>query len=850
MDNIKEVSILNHTHWDREWYETFEEFRYKLRNGISFVMDLLDEGKLDNFFLDGQTIVLDDFKEVVDETEYEKLLSYIKQGKIEVGPWYLLADEFLISGESVIKNLEIGMKEAKKLNAVCNTGYLPDTFGHISQMPQILKGFQIDNALIFRGAISDRLENEWEGADGTSIFTIVLPLFEGYYQTFLKHSDYVEKTKNYLEANAPYLTFGKALIMNGADHTFPSADLAERIHELKKAFPSIEFKQHVLSTYFDLLKNQQPVRKIKGEQRDPSKIFILPGVYSSRSYLKNQNQLCEDQALGVMEALNVWNNGENKADKFIEYVWKQILQNQPHDSICGCSVDEVHDEMETRTQKILSAIRQFSKDTLNELYPFEFLNKETDNNYLYLINNTPIADIYPVSAAIRIPIELDTGNIKLLYNQEEVPFDIVNRVQREEFLHNIFAEPHYGEYVTYNVTFNLKFDGVEIKKIRIVRDKAEANITTNTICPSIENEFYRINWDEKGLIITDLETNIVYRNQHQLISSLDAGDTYNYSPPKNDFISTAELVSVSNIKKGNTFESVELHYVLKQPASLNEDRTGPSEQYVENRIKTTVTLHNGKRFIYFKTGIDNKARDQKLRVGFAVHEANDSFADTAFDVLRRKVIREKQYDVPRNKEAVMNQYPTYSSVFVNEHQLIHRGLQEYEVDSFNRQDYVFLTMIRSVGWLSRRDLRTRGNGAGPGFETPGAQCLGSYEFEYGLTLGKRNMSLNNAKMMRQPILYQQSYQDKAERKLFKQTSTIITFSSFRLIENDTFEIRMFNPSEEQQNTKINFGFIPEKIVEVDFTGNIITQCKADQEVSIHFGPKQIKTIRVVRKSSN
>ncbi|WP_340372916.1 glycoside hydrolase family 38 C-terminal domain-containing protein [Peribacillus sp. FSL E2-0218] len=849
MKNIKEVHVLNHTHWDREWYETFEEFRYKLRNGLCYVQGLLDSGNLDNFFLDGQTIVLEDYQEIVSQDEYERLVTFIKEGKIEVGPWYLLADEFLVSGESILKNLEIGIKKSKAYQSAYNIGYLPDTFGHNSQMPQIFKGYNIDTAIVWRGAISSAFENTWEGADGSKVFTFVLPLFEGYYQTFLKHDDYVEKTKTYLESNSPYLTYGRALVMNGADHTYTCPDINERINELNACYKEIEFKQSLMSHYVQSFSGKEPVETIVGEQRDPSKIFILPGVYSTRSYLKNQNQMCEDQAIGTLEALNVWTNGNTNSSQFIEYVWKLILQNQPHDSICGCSVDEVHTEMETRTQKVLSAIRQFSKDTLNNEYPFEYLNDKIENDYLYVMNNTPVAGIYPVKTQILIPAALDLGGITLIYEDEEIAIDLIKKEKREVFLRHILAEPHYAEYVIYDVSFVLPFDGVETKRIRIERVCMEAEGIKIVDESEIDNEFYHIQCSNNGIIITDLETNKVYENQHQFLSSLDAGDAYNYSPPVNDPYSLAIVKGVSDIVKGKSYQSMTLHYEMKLPASLNENRTGPSEEYVVNKMTTTITLHQGRRFISFKTVIHNQAKDQKLRIGFATSKADESYGDTAFDLVKRQTIREKVWDMPKNKEAVMNQYPTLSTVLAMEHQLVHRGLQEYEVDHFQGNDFIFLTMVRSVGWLSRRDLRTRGNGAAPGFETPGAQCLGTYEFEYGLVLGTSHQSLNTAKVMRQQILTQQSYVLKEGGKLFNQSSSTIAFSSFIQKEENTFDIRMFNPTNERQLTRLNLGFEPSSIYEVDFTGILAEKYETSAQITIAFNPKQIKTIRVKRKGN-
>ncbi|KIL43067.1 glycoside hydrolase family 38 N-terminal domain-containing protein [Jeotgalibacillus campisalis] len=844
MDGVKKAYIINHTHWDREWYETFEVFRFKLRNGLRYVQRLLEEGQMDSFFMDGQTIVLEDYKEIVTSEEFSILASFVKKGKIEVGPWYLLADEFLVSGESIIKNLEIGRKQSHALGSESNIGYLPDTFGHNSQMPQLLRGHGIEWALLWRGAVSDRFENKWKGADGSEVYAFVLPLMEGYYQTYLKSDDFIEKTKDYLTQTKPYLLFDQALILNGADHTFPAPDMQNRVQQLNDNVEGISFEQVKMADFTSAFHRKIPETELQGEQRDPSKIFILPGVYSTRSYLKNQNQLCEDQALYKMEALNVWSKGKSHSEEFMEYIWKMILKNHPHDSICGCSVDEVHEEMETRSQKVLSAIDQFSKDILQDDYPFDYLNSSVENDFLYLINNTPFAGTYPVEARIYIPVEQDLGTIKLFHQKEKIRFDILKRDQREEFMRHILAEPHYGEYAVYDVIMLVPFNGVETKALNIVRLKNEVPEINKTTSSFIENEFYKIEWEKDGLNILDKETGKTYNRQHLFLSTLDAGDTYNYSPPVHDCYSESKLVEVTNLTKANTFESAILHYELTSPASLNQNRTGASEDMVTTILKTKVTLYSDVRFIYFKTTVHNKAKDQKLRIGFEVEPGEISFGDTPFDLIKRKRLKEIEHDAKHNEESIMNQYPTTSTVITGEHQLAHRGLQEYEVDEYEGNVTAFLTLIRSVGWLSRRDLRTRGNGAGPGFETPGAQCIGSYEFEYGLILGKKHHSVNHPKKLRHKVLSQQSYVQKSGDLLFSLTDPGIVFSSFMKKESASFDIRLFNPGEDSRTTEICFGFQPSNIVEVNFNGNVAVELEAAKRLSISFTPKQIKTIRV------
>ena len=177
------IILVPHTHWDREWYQTFQQFRIRLVHTIDKLLDILDrDDKFKHFMLDGQTIVLDDYLEVQPEQE-ERLKRYISAGRIQVGPWYLQPDEFLVSGESLIRNLQIGLQRAAEFGGGMRIGYVPDCFGHIAQLPQILQGFGIDNAVFWRGVGAEAHKSEfyWAAPDGTQVLVIHLAGPLGYF---------------------------------------------------------------------------------------------------------------------------------------------------------------------------------------------------------------------------------------------------------------------------------------------------------------------------------------------------------------------------------------------------------------------------------------------------------------------------------------------------------------------------------------------------------------------------------------------------------------------------------------------------------------------------------------------
>ena len=845
-DKIKGLNILHHTHWDREWYETFEEFRYKLRNGIRYIEDLLEKGIIKCFFLDGQTMVIDDYKEIVSKEEFNKLKEFIKNGKIEIGPWYVLADEFLVGGEALIKNLELGIDIAKKLGSEYKIGYLPDTFGHISQMPQVLKGFGINNAIIWRGAVSKDFENNWIASDGSSVLTFVLPLFDGYFQTYMKQDDWEYRLEEYIKANKPYCRASEVLSMNGADHTYTSSNIGERIREFKKKNPDVNVDEVLMSDYIKKFENFLAKSNIIGEQRNKNKIFTLPGVFSSRMYLKQANQRCEDSAINVLEFLNAWSNGITKSDEFIKYIWKLLVQNHAHDSICGCSIDEVHEEMEVRFKKILSAIEQFKKSTLEELYPWDYINNEFVNNKLYLINNVPIKDNYIVESEIIVPKEADKGSISLKYNGKNIDFEILSRKEEEILFRDIKIEPYYSIVYKYKVRFVMEFDGIESKIVNI--DLINGNEMKNILITEnneIENDYYKVQINDYGVKILDKKNNKWYYNQNIILSSLDAGDSYNYSPPKGDIISEAKVKEVGECRISNISEEITFTYDLDLPLELSEDRSSGSDELTKVEISTKVKLIKGVNKILFETKINNTAKNHKLRIGFNLGKCNKHYSDTAFDLVERGVLRNQSFEVKEREELECNQHPTLSTIYANDFQLIHEGMQEYEVTEYKNEDYCFITAIRAVGDLSRRDLRTRGGGAGPGYKTPGAQCLREHVYSYGLVIGEEKFNINNKNVIRSKVITKQSNIDTYTNKLIEIEGDLkdISYSSIIRKSSGDISLRIYNTSEDIRKVNINIYNNYFKAYLVNLDGSKEKELSIDNnKISINIDGKKISTI--------
>ncbi|HIC93318.1 MAG TPA: hypothetical protein EYP09_03600, partial [Anaerolineae bacterium] len=168
---MAEIIVVPHTHWDREWYLPFERYRYRLVKLVDELLEILrKDEEYAHFLLDGQVVIAEDYLEIRPENE-ERLRQEVAKGRIGIGPWYTMPDEFLAGGEAIVRNLLMGHRLGRELGGVMKIGYLPDPFGHIAQMPQILRGFGIHAAFLARGVDPPQTEFHWEAPDGSKVLT-------------------------------------------------------------------------------------------------------------------------------------------------------------------------------------------------------------------------------------------------------------------------------------------------------------------------------------------------------------------------------------------------------------------------------------------------------------------------------------------------------------------------------------------------------------------------------------------------------------------------------------------------------------------------------------------------------
>lgn len=836
----KICSVVFQTHWDREWYLPFETFRARLIRVMERVVDALEKHELESFLFDGQVVAAEDLLEACEPELAKKLNRLMQEGRLVLGPWYVMADEFLCSGESLIRNLEIGRKLASSLGNYQKVGYLPDTFGHIGQMPQLLSGFDINNIVLWRGMDANQSELRWKGADGSEIFTLFLT--EGYYQHPLNTADFAQNIDVYLNKITERATTDNLLLTQGGDHLRPAnCNMAERIEEFNRARSDIELIQSDLATYLHTLQNDvsENLPMVEGELRGNDRAFVLPDVLSTRRYLKQMNQETEDTLTRKVEPLLAMAPVEQYPTRFLEQSWKTLLTQHAHDSICGCSVDEVHREMVTRYEKLAQRSQAMMDMALlslgctnDEMSASENLCPFADHAQFSIFNPNPKDFSGWVTERVFLKGEEAFG-LKLVLKNGEVFEPVITKSEPGfSFTSPIDDFPDRIEGVWYSIAFQTQIEGLSYQALTL-----EKAATSKPLVASahrfISNDHYRVEWcDDATLAVTDLKTQRVFTGLGRIESSLDRGDSYNFAPAMNDRFSIARRVGEVQTRNHLNYSEMNVLLELVQPASLSEDRRSASGEDVISFGQLIIKLYHDSDFIDIDLKWNNQAKDHRLSIHFPTGVVlTETVADSAFEVVTRPVVYQDNQRVLANKEAKVSVNPSQSFVVGGELQITHTGVPEYRVVK-GYSDELALTLLRSVGWLSRRDFSTRGNGAGPDLPTPEAQCIGDHHYQLRLHIGQASADVQcqRAEQVRYTPFMVKGHSDKW-RKPVRLNNASLQVSCVRRIENE-LEIRVWNPSVQPQPIALS-----EQYRVVNFVGE-------EQAFQSSIKPNQILTLRL------
>ena len=682
--NKKPVLAYLFSHWDAEWYKTVSSFNVRLNKIFDNVLLELKKENAPSFYFDGQIYALLNYlKFNPDKKNLIKKL--IKEKKLFIGPFFVSADSFLVSGASIVKNLELGLKISKEFNENEFIGYLSDTFGHSKSIFKILNYFDIKNAIIWRGA-------PFVEADFKVNNINVTRLVRGYYQDILhsdlnaaKKAEIIEKELNKINEKS-----GNVLILPlGADHMNILENADNKIKEINKHLKNYEI---ILSNPFEYFKRAE-FKKNLGENvefLDNSNTYILPGVYSTRSDEKIQNAILEYELFYKADIFNYFTGC--KYDRELDYATLELIKNHAHDSIYGCSIDEVHKMVKCRQLKVSETVNTVIKNLVQDFKKKNLISEDENKIGAFNFSN------FEYGGLVKIISDKKIKNAQKIREFNFVSDDIfynINKNPITEDFHKFF------EYIVeIDPIKPFSFKNFEIKKP--IKKQAVGN-------DFIENEFFKLFILDNKIYAIDKKTGEIYPDFIQLHSTVDNGDSYNYAPK-----GYPNILKLKNSK-------IKVQGEIKSTLQLT----------FEENIKLNCSLSNNSKLFELDFEFVNKKKNRKLQIVFNTNApVEKTYAGDPVGGIYRvhnpNYLLFENLPVQDRSELKTNSYPMQKFVQGNNVSIFTKGLYEYEI----YKNSVKITLLRSIGIISNPKNPARKIPAGPPIELIDAQGL--YEHKISL----------------------------------------------------------------------------------------------------------------------
>jgi mannosylglycerate hydrolase len=755
--------VVPHTHWDREWYAPFETMRFHLLRFLDELIDTVErEPGLPAFLLDGQSVIVEDYLEVRRGAR-DRLTALVRAGRLRPGPFYVQPDELHVSGEAVVRNLLQGIAVAEELGWVVREGYLPDTFGHVAQLPQILRGFGINTFYAMRGFGSDVEETGselwWEAPDGSRV--LVEWLTESYSNaavltpdpdtTWLHHGalvryDTLPELVGRLQDRS---RTGVLLLLNGGDHLRVQAGLPDMVSALDQQM-DVEVVLGGLEEFHDLTQHRPPpTTTVRGELRYGVRHDVFDGIGSTRTPLKALNDKVEGHLTGVAERLDAmaWLvDGRTSLDS-LRYAWRELLKNHAHDSICGCSVDEVHAEMQTRYAKAGQVGQAVAHDALERLGRAVVASVTADDAVPVVVVN-PSAHRRSGLVEVGVTPDLNAPLGERLFGWVQgpgvnwsdyalldgagrrVPFSVAHRA--EAFV----ADPldRRKELLRDRLTF-LVDDAPALGAVqyRLVPGDQAAGAPDAPVPWGMSPVFRTEDSLDNGVLhVAAAPDGTITVASHRFDRSLDslleilddadAGDEYGAGPLPGDRPLSSRVLDW-DVAPGPDPATLVLSATMHLPKGLTPDRQSRSTELVEQRLSITLALAPGSDRVGVTITVDNRAEDHRFRLRLPTGVLGGvTLADTAYGTIAREpTTPDGQGWRERPSGARALGRFVAASDDAGGLQVLTEGLHEYRCDETGVLD---VTLLRCVGWMARTDHPLRPHKVGPQVPTPGAQCLG------------------------------------------------------------------------------------------------------------------------------
>jgi len=748
MADSKKLHIICNTHWDRAWVYPFQETRLLLLEFMDDLLDLLErDPDFHSFLMDSQTVAVEDYLDLRPERE-EQLKKFVKAGRLIVGPWYSLPEEYIINGESLVRNLVVGHRQAQAWGRVSKVGYTPFSYGQTSQMPQIYRGFDIDTIIFYRGINTEKSEFVLEGPDGSRVTGCrfgALSRFSYYFYVYRMarfgmsrdewwydwdrgalpfrlnneqhpHDHYYpldvasekfntdvlpEQLKKLIADESEHFSTRHIACMQGFDCSSPDPNERELI-ELSR--PHVEAMGHEivqgsLEDYMrEMMAEVADPEVITGESRNPGATgkwtHLMGDVISSRIKIKRRNAQVEVALQRRAEPFSLfgWLCGGEYMRSAIDRAWRYLMQNHPHDNICGAGVDQMEKDMHYRFDQAEIISNGVARRGLAAIQK-QIDNRDVDllESVVTVFNPSAHTRSEVVSLSIDLPDQcqyegfslrdtagnpldfVETGRKDhgtLVRNLQDISLQL--RSQRVNLHVELNDIPAMG-YKTYLV----KHEAADVGQLGLSRDAPQS--------PMLENELIKVVIQPDGsLDVEDKQTGHIFVGQHYFEESGESGHAWIHHTPEQDQVITTlgTSATVELLETSELLTRYRVAHTLRVPAELEgkAENWRRSETLVDLPIESILTLRKGQRWLDVHTTIENQAENHRVRACFPTKLAvEQSSSECSFDVVNRPIVQPKEsnyYGQP-NPQLPMHRFVDMSDGKLGL-AILNEGLREYE----------------------------------------------------------------------------------------------------------------------------------------------------------------------------
>ncbi|HEX7224931.1 MAG TPA: hypothetical protein VF367_05070, partial [Candidatus Limnocylindria bacterium] len=784
------IHLVPHTHWDREWYRPFQSFRMQLVDLVDRVLDMLEAEPDFAFTLDGQLATVDDYLEIRPEQE-ERLRGHARSGRLAIGPWQILMDEFLVSGETLVRNLERGWNRADDFGGPMQVGYLPDMFGHVAQMPQLLRRAGLEDAVVWRGipAVIDRHAFRWESPDGSWVRAEYLPSGYGNAANLFAVPESLDAAaRRFGEWARPWFGNDPVLAMYGTDHTAPVPELAGLVSRLNEVHASARMRISTLAEYIDAapdLTDADPCWR--GEMRSGARANVLMGVASARIDIKQAAGRAERLLERYAEPLNALHVAPDAwPTAFLRLAWGKVIENSAHDSICGCSIDPVVAQVLVRfaeAEQVASTLARRAAAAVA---------LDVARGAITVLNPSAAARSGLVEAELLVPEHWETVALEVadgtrvatqeLARKEPILFDaeiLGSEVEdlfrrfhgREVFDHAWNGYRIEGRTITFDVDRDadpawLDVDGLaaEVRaamtsapedpwRIRIIasgRRTLAADVPVPalgwTAVRAVEghgdvtdgvrmardgrtmtNGLLAVNVADDGTFRLETADGVVAEGVGRIVEGGDVGDSYNYGPPGTDEIVASPTTTAVH---ADLLGPVRGRLVVRR----TYDWPAGADVAASTRIPSSAATE-------VVTELELRAGEPFVRVSVAFDNQADDHrvrfhaplprvAETSSSEGQFAVVDRPLTGEGGYREEPIGTYPAHGWVDAGGLAVLLDHLTEYEVLPDGRE--LAVTLLRSTGLISRNDHPYRQDPAGPEIAIPAAQMRGRWRIGFAL----------------------------------------------------------------------------------------------------------------------